>query len=253
MKGRILVTGAALRIGKAIAIALAGSGAQVVVHYRNSAKAAEGLASELNAKHGAGVAVTARADLSDRAAVAALIPGIVQAHGPLTGLVNSASVFEDDRIETLSRESWNRHFDTNLWAPVALIQAFARQLPHGAEGSVVNIVDQGVLRFTPEFLSYTASKSALWTLTQTLAQALAPRIRVNAVAPGPTLASIHQSPEQFAAQAASTLLQRPSEPEDIAKAVVYLMSAGAVTGHLIPVDSGQHLSWRSDGAPWNQQ
>lgn len=245
MTGRVLVTGAALRVGRAIAEVLADAGYKLAIHYRSSAKEAEAFAAALNAKHGPGWAETARADLANDAETAALIPNLVTAHGPLAGLVNSASVFEDDRIETVNRAHWDKHLTTNLFAPVILSQAFAAQLPPGATGSIVNIADQGVLKLTPQFFSYTVSKTALWTVTQTMAQALAPRIRVNAVGPGPTLASIHQDTAGFAAQAAATPLQRPSQPEDIAAAVVYLMRAQSVTGTLIPVDSGQHLNWRT--------
>lgn len=245
MTGRVLVTGAALRVGQAIARALAAAGYKVAIHFRNSAKDADEFAAALNAKHGAGWAVTGRADLANDAETAALIPTLVKAHGPLIGLVNSASVFEDDRIETVTRAHWDKHLTTNLFAPVILSQTFAAQLPADTTGSIVNIVDQGVLKLTPQFFSYTVSKTALWTVTQTMAQGLAPRIRVNAVGPGPTLASIHQDAKGFANQAAATPLQRPSSPEEIAAAVVYLMGAQAVTGTLIPVDSGQHLSWRT--------
>lgn len=245
MKGRILVTGAALRVGRAIAEALAAAGYKLAIHYRSSAKEADAFAGALNGKYGAGWAVTAKADLADPEQTAALIPGLVKAYGPLAGLVNSASVFEDDRIESLTRAQWDLHLTTNLYAPVMLAQAFAAQLPTAGKGTIVNIVDQGVLKLTPEFFSYTISKAGLWTATQTLAQALAPRVRVNAVAPGPTLASIHQDAAGFAAQVAATPLERPSHPEDIAATVVYLLGAEAVTGVMIPVDSGQHLAWRT--------
>jgi NAD(P)-dependent dehydrogenase (short-subunit alcohol dehydrogenase family) len=245
MTGRVLVTGAALRVGRAIAQALAAAGYKLAIHYRCSAADAETVARDLNAKYGVGWAVTAKADLANDGETAAMIPNLVKAHGPLSGLVNSASVFEDDRIETLTRAQWDKHLTTNLFAPVMLAKAFAVQLPKDEHGSIVNIVDQGVLKLTPQFFAYTISKTGLWTATQTLAQALAPRIRVNAVGPGPTLASIHQDAAGFAAQAAATPLQRPSRPEDIAAAVVYLMRAEAVTGVLIPVDSGQHLNWQT--------
>lgn len=246
MSGRVLVTGAALRVGRAIAAALTSEGYQIAIHYRSSGKDAENLATELNARYGATMAVVARADLAKDAETQALIPGIVKAHGPLIGLVNCASVFEDDRVESVTRAVWDAHLTTNLFAPILLSRAFAEQLPRELEGSIVNIVDQGVLKLTPQFFSYTISKTALWTATQTMAQSLAPRIRVNAVGPGPTLASIHQNAASFAAQFAATPLQRPSKPEDIAAAAVYLMRARAVTGTLIPVDSGQHLSWRTE-------
>ncbi|HAH11321.1 MAG TPA: short chain dehydrogenase [Alphaproteobacteria bacterium] len=244
-KPRVLVTGGGVRVGRAISLSLAKAGYALAVHYRSRAQEAEAFAQEVNAQYGAGTAVTIACDLSLTNDVAQMIPRLVAAHGPLAGLVNSASVFEDDRLETLTRAGWDLHLDTNLWAPVVLIQAFAKQLPQGLEGSVVNLLDQGVLKLNPQFLSYTVSKTALWTLTRTLAQALAPHIRVNGVGPGPTLASIHQSAEGFAAQARATLLQRPSPPEDIAAAVVYLMQARSVTGHMIPVDCGQHLAWET--------
>jgi NAD(P)-dependent dehydrogenase (short-subunit alcohol dehydrogenase family) len=245
MRGRVLVTGAALRVGRTIAQALAAAGYRLAIHYRSSAQDAEALARDLNAKYGADWAVTAKADLANDAETAALIPNLVKSHGPLHGLVNSASVFEDDRIETVDRAHWDKHLTTNLFAPVILAQAFAAQLPKDAHGAIVNIVDQGVLKLTPQFFSYTISKTGLWTATQTMAQALAPRIRVNAVGPGPTLASIHQDAAGFAAQVAATPLQRPSYPDDIAAAVLYLLQAQAVTGVLVPVDGGQHLSWET--------
>lgn len=245
MTGRVLVTGAALRVGRAIAEALAQAGYRIAIHYRSSAKEAEEFAVALNAKYGLGWAVTARADLSNDAETAALIPTLVAAYGPLAGLVNSASVFEDDGIATVTRANWDKHLTTNLFSPVMLAQAFAVQLPRDAHGSIVNVVDQGVLKLTPQFFSYTISKSALWTATQTMAQALGPRIRVNAIGPGPTLASIHQDAAGFAAQVSATPLQRASSPEDIAAAVVFLMGAKAITGALIPVDSGQHLAWET--------
>jgi NAD(P)-dependent dehydrogenase (short-subunit alcohol dehydrogenase family) len=185
-------------------------------------------------------------DLAEEAQVATFVSRAGTALGPLTALVNSASVFEDDRISTMTRASWDKHIETNLRAPLVLSRAFAKQLPAGADGAIVNIVDQAVLNLTPQFLSYTVSKAGLWTLTQTLAQALAPRIRVNAVAPGPSLKAARQSQANFDAQVQSTLLKRASEPADIAGAVHYLLTAAAVTGQMIAVDSGQHLAWRQD-------
>jgi len=151
-------------------------------------------------------------------------------------------VFEPDNVETADRASWQRHMETNLRIPFVLSQAFARTLPGDARGNIVNIIDQRVLRPTPNFFSYTMSKAGLWTLTQILAQALAPRIRVNGIAPGPTLPSSHQSTEEFAAEFKTTLLKRPVTPEDIAAGVRFVLQAESVTGELIAVDSGQHLS-----------
>ena len=240
----VLITGAAKRLGRAIALKLAGAGYDVAIHYRSSKADAESLAAEVTALGRRAALVDG--ELSKEADVATIVPRAMAALGALTALVNSASVFEDDRIETVTRASWDRHLDTNLRAPLVLSQAFAKQLPAEANGGIVNIVDQQVLNLTPQFLSYTVSKAGLWTLTQTLAQALAPRIRVNAVAPGPSLKAERQSQANFDAHVKATLLQRPSEPKDIAEAVHYLLSAPAVTGQMIVVDSGQHLAWSKD-------
>jgi NAD(P)-dependent dehydrogenase (short-subunit alcohol dehydrogenase family) len=164
--------------------------------------------------------------------------------GPVTLLVNNASVFEDDSLASMNRASWDAHMETNLRAPLILAQAFARRLPADRQGLIVNILDQRVFRPVPEFFSYSLSKSALWDATRMLAQALAPRVRVNGIGPGPTLQSIHQQPDDFAAEAASTLLRRSVEPAEIAAALRYLIDAGAVTGQMIAVDAGQHLAPR---------
>ena len=239
-----LVTGAAKRLGRAIALKLAAEGYDIAIHYRASQAEAESLAGEVKARGRRAALVGG--ELASEADTATLVPRAVAALGPLTALVNSASVFEDDRVETATRASWDKHLDTNLRAPLVLSQAFAKQLPAGMQGGIVNIIDQQVVNLTPQFLSYTVSKAGLWTLTRTLAQALAPQIRVNAVAPGPSLKAERQSQENFDAHVQATLLQRPSAPEDIAGAVAYLLSAPAVTGQMIVVDSGQHLAWSRD-------
>jgi NAD(P)-dependent dehydrogenase (short-subunit alcohol dehydrogenase family) len=241
---KVLVTGAAKRLGRAIALKLAGAGYDVAIHYRGSKGDAETLAAEIG-KMGRRTALI-DGDLSDEASVATIVPRASAALGQLTALVNCASVFEDDRIETVTRASWDKHLNTNLRAPLVLSQAFAKQVPADAHGAIVNIVDQAVLNLTPQFLSYTISKAGLWTLTQTLAQALAPRIRVNAVAPGPSLKAERQTQANFDGHVQKTLLRRPSAPEDIAGGVLYLLSAPAVTGQMIAVDSGQHLAWSED-------
>jgi NAD(P)-dependent dehydrogenase (short-subunit alcohol dehydrogenase family) len=167
------------------------------------------------------------------------------APGAVTLLVNNASKFDDDRIATLSSSVLDATLAVNLQAPVLLTQAFASALPAARPGLIVNIIDQRVWRLTPRFFSYTISKAALWTATQTLAQALAPRIRVNAIAPGPTLANIYQAPADFAAEAKALPLGRPVDPEEIGQALRYLIDAPSVTGQMIAVDGGQHLAWRT--------
>jgi NAD(P)-dependent dehydrogenase (short-subunit alcohol dehydrogenase family) len=243
-----LITGAGRRIGRAIALALSRAGYAVVLHANASRTEAEKLAGEIVAAGGKARVVLA--DLADAGALRGLIPAAA-AFGPLTLLVNNASQFDEDEIATLERGAFERTLAINLTAPVFLSQAFAAQAPERTHASIVNIVDQRVLKPTPRFFSYTLSKSALASATLTLAQALAPKLRVNAVAPGPTLPSPRQSPAQFAAQAASVPLKRGPSPEDIAAAVVYLAGAASVTGTVIAVDGGQHIAWRtldSEGA-----
>jgi len=242
--GVVLVTGAAKRIGRAIAVALAHSGWAVAAHFNRSRDDAERLVEEMIADGARAVAV--RADLSREDEAAALVAAATEALGPLTCLVNNASRFERDCIESTTREVWDLHMETNLRAPFLLSQAFARQLPDDATGNIVNILDQRVWNLTPHFLSYTVSKSALWTLTRTLALALAPRIRVNAIGPGPTLPSPRQSASQFDRQRRQTPLNRGATPAEIAQAVQFLLAAPAMTGQMLALDGGQHLGWRSD-------
>lgn len=238
-----LVTGGAKRVGRAIALALAREGWDVCVHYDRSRAEAEATASE--ARQFGVKAAAVQADLEDAAAAPGLVARAADAVGPLACLVNNASIFEMDKIDSVTVESWDRHLDVNLRAPLLLSQAFARQLPADWEGVIVNLLDQRVWRLTPFFLSYTVSKAGLWTLTRTLAMALAPRIRVNGVGPGPTLPSTRQTPEQFARQQASTLLGRGASPEEIADAVLFILRARAMTGQMIALDGGQHLAWRA--------
>jgi NAD(P)-dependent dehydrogenase (short-subunit alcohol dehydrogenase family) len=237
-----LVTGGAQRIGRAIVHALAAAGYAVAIHARQSQGEARVLCDEIAGKGGRAALVTA--ELADHEAVMALVPNAATAIGPLTLLVNNAGEFEADDIANLERARFDRQFAVNLRAPLFLAQAFAAQAPHDADASIVNILDQRVYRPTPRFLSYTLTKSALFTATTTLAQALAPQIRVNAVGPGPTLPSPRQDAVSFARQAASVPLGHGSSPEDIAAAVLYLASAASVTGVTIAVDGGQHLAWR---------
>ncbi len=238
-RGWALVTGGSRRIGRALALAAAGAGHDIIIHARSATQADEAAQAVRRQGRRAEILV---ADLADPAACAGLIAA---APAPLTLLVNCASRFADDRIENLVVEDWDATLATNLRAPVLLAQAFAAALPRGREGLIVNIVDQRVWRLTPHFFSYTISKAALWAATQTLAQALAPRIRVNAIGPGPTLASTHQSRAQFAAETAAVPLGRGASPDQIGEALRYLIDAPSVTGQMIAVDGGQHLAWRT--------
>ena len=242
-----LVTGAGRRIGRAIALHLAGRGYHVAVHCNHSRDEADAVVREIG--QGGYRAAVVQADLSDHASVAGLVDQASAALGPVSLLVNNASLFDYDHIETATEQSWDRHLDTNLKAPFFLSQAFAAQLPGGAAGNIVNLVDMRVWRLTPHFASYTLSKAGLWTLTQTLAMALAPRIRVNAIGPGPVLPSPHQTEAQFRKQWESTPLQRGAEPGEIAAAIGFLLDAPAVTGQMIALDGGQHLPWQQGGGP----
>ena len=238
----VLVTGAAKRLGRAIVLDLAQAGWNIALHYHGSAQDAEKTAAEARGK---GVkVVTLKADLSREEETAALI-GRTQEIGPLTAVINSASLFENDDWQSASRASWDAHMETNLRAPLVLSQQFARQLPANAKGSIINIVDQRVLKPTPQFLSYSLSKAGLYWLTTTLAQALGPNIRVNAVGPGPTIRNARQLEEDFARQRDATILKHGAEPADVCAAIRYLLEAQAVTGQMIAVDGGQHLIWQT--------
>lgn len=242
----VLVTGAARRIGRAIALALAEAGYAVAIHANRASAEADTLRGEI-ARNG-GRAAIVHADLADHAAVGALVPAAVAAVGPLTLLVNNAAMFEPDEIGKLDRALWDRQFAVDLRAPVFLAEAFAAQAQQDADASVVNMLDQRVLKPTPQFVSYALAKSALHAATRMLAQALAPGVRVNAVAPGPTFASARQQPEDFAAQAAALPLGRGPAPEEIAAAVLFLARARSVTGQTLAVDGGQHIAWRTPDA-----
>lgn len=239
----VLVTGAAKRLGRAIALHLAQSGWSVAVHYNNSKAEAEDTVSALR-KHGVH-ATAVKADLTKEADTERLVARAREAVGPLTALVNNASVFENDSITTMTRQSWDKHMEANLRAPLVLSRDFAAQLTEGEEGAIVNLLDQRLLKPTPQYLSYGVSRAGLHWLTVTLAQALGPRIRVNGVAPGPTLRNERQSEAHFKRQQESTILGRGATPEDVARAVGYLIDARAVTGQMIAVDGGQHLIWKT--------
>lgn len=237
-----LVTGGAHRLGRAICQRLARENWAVAIHYNSSREAAEELAEEI--REAGGLAATVQADLSQEDEVAHVVPAAEVALGPLGCLVNNASVFALDTVDDASRESWDQHLEPNLRAPFVLSQAFAKQLPADHEGTIVNLLDERVWNLTPYFVSYTVSKSALWTLTRTLALALAPRIRVNGIGPGPALPSTYQSDEQFMKTCERLPMKRGTDPEEIALGVSFLLEARAMTGQMIALDGGEHMGWQ---------
>lgn len=240
-----VVTGGAKRLGRGIALALARAGFDLALHYNSSAGEAEALAAEII---GLGRrCATFPADLTREAEVAALLPRMRESLGPLGVLVNNASAFERDEWDDATRESWDAHLEPNLRAPFVFMQDFARALPPEAEGVVVNMLDQRVLSLTPHFVTYTVSKAGLWALTQQMALALAPRIRVNGIGPGPALPSPRQTQAQFDRQCASVPLRRGTSPEEIGAAVLALVALPSVTGQILTLDGGQHLQWAPGG------
>jgi NAD(P)-dependent dehydrogenase (short-subunit alcohol dehydrogenase family) len=250
---RALVTGAGARLGRAMAVELARHGCDVAVHYSNSPDGAAETVAQVKAlgQH----AVALQADFLDLDGVQALVSRAADAlGGPLSVLVNNASIFEYDRIDTVTGDSWDRHMASNLRAPLFLPQAFAAQAPEAttddkgeqlAHALVVNMLDQRVQKLTPEFMTYSLAKHGLWALTQTAAQALAPKIRVNGIAPGSTMIGARQSQDHFDAQRLGSILKRGPNPDDITAALAYLLTAPAVTGQMIAVDGGQHLGWQT--------
>jgi len=243
MTKTVLVTGAAKRLGRAIALDLAAHGWNIAIHYNSSQSDADSAA---QAARALGVkAATLKCDLSKESETATLVDRATKELGPLTALINSASLFENDDWQSASRKTWDDHIETNLRAPMLLSQLFARQLPQNAKGNIINIIDQRVLKPTPQFLSYSVSKAGLYWLTTTLAQRMGPRIRVNAVGPGPTLKNPRQSDSDFNRQRDATILGRGADPADICAAVRYLLDAEAVTGQMLAVDGGQHLIWQT--------
>ncbi|WP_439813844.1 SDR family oxidoreductase [Zavarzinia sp. CC-PAN008] len=246
MTGAVLITGAAQRLGRAVALDLGAQGWRVAVHYRRSRADADAVVAAIRAQGGTAAAV--QADLSIEADVQALVPQAVAAIGPLTCLVNNASEFEFDDAAGATRASWDLHMEANLRAPFVLMQAFAAQLPAERQGNIINLLDQRVWRLTPKFVSYTVSKAALWTLTQTMALALAPRIRVNGIGPGPTLPTSRQAPEHFRHQVESLPLQIQTPLADICAGVRFILGAPSFTGQMLALDGGQHLAWRTPDA-----
>jgi NAD(P)-dependent dehydrogenase (short-subunit alcohol dehydrogenase family) len=242
-KGAALVTGAGVRIGRAIALELASAGYRVGVHHNRSSDSADEVVGLIEA--GGGEAIALSADLMDEDAVAGLIRRAADQLGPITCLVNNASVFDEDSPATATRTSWNRHMQINLRAPFVLAQQMAADLPGERQGNIVNIIDQRVWRLTPRFTTYTLSKSGLWTLTQTLAQAFAPQIRVNAIGPGPVIPSRRQDEAAFKAQVDALPLKTNAGPTEIARGVRFLLDSSAMTGQMLALDGGQHLAWET--------
>ncbi|WP_170474710.1 SDR family oxidoreductase [Ruegeria arenilitoris] len=250
---KALVTGAGRRLGRSMAIYLAERGHDVAIHYASSREAAEDTADKIKALGRSAIAL--KADLLDENQVHSLLPRAAEAlGGPVTCLVNNASIFEYDNIQTATRRSWDRHIDSNLRAPFVLTQSMAEQGLEPivdnegepvATGLIVNMVDMRVRKLTPEFMTYTIAKMGLWALTRTTAQALTPAIRVNAIGPGPTLQGHRQSEAHFKAQRKNTVLERGANPSDITAALGYFLDAHAVTGQLLCVDGGQHLVWQT--------
>jgi len=250
---RALVTGAGRRLGRSMALYLAQRGFDLALHYATSRDEAEALAKDIRDMGRKAVAL--RADLLIESQVEKLVATAAQGLvGPLTVLVNNASIFEYDSFETATRKSWDRHIESNLRAPFVLSQAFAAQAPKAvmdeagepeAQALIVNMIDQRVHKLTPEHFSYTIAKMGLWAMTRTAAQALAPHVRVNGIGPGPTLQGARQSSELFTKQRQSTLLQRGAHPKDITAALGYFLDAPSVTGQMIAVDGGQHLAWQT--------
>jgi NAD(P)-dependent dehydrogenase (short-subunit alcohol dehydrogenase family) len=238
-----LVTGAARRIGRRIALDLAADGWAVIAHYNSSDLDAKSLINEIRA--GGGRAALIQGDLSDGGAVKSLLPEATSRFGPVTCLINNASCFEPDEVGAISGASLDQHLNINLKAPVLLSQAFAAELPAPQTGNIINIIDQRVLKLNPRYFSYTLSKAALWTATRTLAQALAPNIRVNAIGPGPALPNVRMDESEFAKQSRLTLLERGTSPEEISQALRFLLSSPAITGQMVVLDGGQHLMWQT--------
>ena len=242
----VLITGAGRRLGRALALDLAARGWEIGLHCHASRAETERLAEEIHGR--GGTAAVLVADLRAAGDVERLIPNCVAALGPPSCLINNAAMFVYDEIATLDPGVWDAQLAVNLRAPALLAKAFAAHLPEGVAGNIINMIDQRVWKPTPHYFSYATSKAGLWSMTRTLAQALAPRIRVNAIGPGPALRSAHQTEAEFRAQCEATLLRRGTTPQEIAAAVRFILDAPAMTGQMIALDGGQHLAWETPDA-----
>ena len=241
MKNTVLITGGSQRIGASISERIAKEGWDVVIHYNKSKKQAFRLKRKLSLYN---VKISCiKANLSKESDLKKLFTYAKKEMGEITCLINNASTFELDNIENIKKKDWDYHLNTNVWAPIFLIQQFIKNLPKKKDGNIINILDQRVINLTPFFTTYTLTKSMLWTLTQTLAMSLAPQIRVNAIGPGPTIKSKRQTNIQFKRQYKSVPLKKSVNPSEIANTVLYILKSKSLTGQLINIDSGQHLGW----------
>jgi NAD(P)-dependent dehydrogenase (short-subunit alcohol dehydrogenase family) len=242
----VLITGAGRRIGRALALDLSARGWRIGLHCHASRQDAERLAAEIESS--GGTATVLCADLAVIGDVERLIPDCAKALGAPTCLINNAAMFVYDEIATLDPAVWDAQVAVNLRAPVLLAKAFAAHLPASENGNIINMIDQRVWKPTPHYFSYATTKAGLWSATRMLAQALAPRIRVNAIGPGPALRSTHQTEAEFRAQCEATLLRRGTTPQEIAAAVRFILDASAMTGQMIALDGGEHLAWETPDA-----
>lgn len=242
-----LVTGAATRIGAAIARRLAGEGFAVVIHYRSKPEEAEALAADL--RESGARAATVKADLADRKQRAGLVADAAKPFGPLTLLVNNASSFERDSARDLDEALWDQHFAIHAEAPAFLSRDFAAQLPPDTKGNIINLIDARVLDLSPAYFSYTLSKSVLWTMTRTLAQSLAPNIRVNAISPGPAVAPPGVTPDAHAKRHSELPLGGAADADGLTDGVIAILNLPTLTGQMLALDGGEHLEWPTRRGP----
>ena len=241
MKNTVLITGGSQRIGAVISERIAQEGSDVVIHYNKSKKQAFSLKKKLSSYNVKVCCI--KANLSKESELKKLFTYAKKEIGGITCLINNASTFELDSIENIKKKNWDYHLNTNVWAPIFLIQQFIKNLPKKNNGNIINILDQRVVNLTPFFTTYTLTKSVLWTLTQTLALSLAPKIKVNAIGPGPTFPSKRQTSKQFKNQYRKVPLKKAVDPNEIAEAILFILNSNSLTGQLINIDSGQHLGW----------
>ena len=242
IKYATLITGGSKRIGKSISKRLASENKNIIIHYNKSKKEANELCKELN-KNTNIISSTVRADLSKPAQIKNIFNILKKKSIVVDCLINNASTFNYDNLKKMTPSSWNNHIVPNLYSPLLLSKEFAKALPPKKDGNIINIIDQRVLNLTPHFLSYTVSKSGLWTITKTLALELAPKIRVNAIGPGPTIKSKFQTEKEFRLQCQSLPLRVGATPEHVAETISFLLKVKSITGQLIALDGGQHLGW----------